>query len=62
MALVCQECGYEQYDIDTEEEFEELFPETESRDIPYFCFMCRENATEEEREAMIKAMKGRTPA
>lgn len=47
MALVCNRCGYKQYDEETIREYNKKFPSEEEHDIPYVCGACQ---NEEDKE------------
>ena len=48
--LVCERCGYKQYDEQTIRSYKEKYPDTDAHDIPYVCGACMD--TEEDDEAI----------
>lgn len=48
--LVCERCGYKQYDEQTIQSYKEKYPDTDAHDIPYVCGACMD--TEEDDEAI----------
>lgn len=61
MALVCKNCGYKQYDIDTIKKARERFPDMSEHDIPYFCGACLDGSSDEEYESMMALMRREMP-
>ena len=47
MALVCNHCGYKQYEEETVQEYKRKFPNEEEHDIPYVCGACQNKEDKE---------------
>lgn len=48
--LVCDRCGYKQYDTWTVLAFKKRYPGTPAYDIPYLCGACMDQEEEEDEE------------